>query len=175
MLIVQTMHSRSFGRKTINAYCSLWAGVVGFCSLFSLLTGDVVSAMKWRRLRKLPPSSRAFITSNPLYKWRIWFNSSPRSGRCCLALASLRHKIKAALWFKKFLEKNHLGKIRLGPPQTRDLRVCLRSATFFCNSPLFSTNLKVFLRTRGSWPQSRHWGVGGGMAWVAHLFPLSSQ
>jgi hypothetical protein len=34
MVIVQTMHSISFGGKTINAYCSLWAGVVGFCSLF---------------------------------------------------------------------------------------------------------------------------------------------
>jgi hypothetical protein len=30
MLIVQTMHSRSFGRKMKNAYCSQWAGVVGF-------------------------------------------------------------------------------------------------------------------------------------------------
>jgi hypothetical protein len=46
MLIVQTMHSRSFGWKMINAYCSLRAGVAGFGSLFLLLTGDVASAMK---------------------------------------------------------------------------------------------------------------------------------
>ncbi len=48
MLIVQTIHSRYFGGKTINAYYSLGAGVVGFCScsLFSLLTGYVASAMK---------------------------------------------------------------------------------------------------------------------------------
>ncbi len=174
MLIVQTMHSRSFGRKTINAYYSLWAGVVGFCFLFSLLTGDVVSAMKWHRLRKLPPSSRAFITSNPVYKWRIWFNSLPRRGRCCLALASLRHKIKAALWFKKFLEKKSF---RENPPwsfQTRDLRVCLKSATFFSNSPLFSTNPRGFWELVGPGPKVATGGWGG-MAWVAHLFPLSSQ
>jgi hypothetical protein len=46
MLNVQTMRSRSFGGKTTKAYCSLWAEVVGFRSLFlfSLLTGDVASA-----------------------------------------------------------------------------------------------------------------------------------
>ncbi len=89
------LQCRSFGGKTTKAYCSLWAGVVGFCSLFlfSLLTGGVVSAMKWRRLRKLPPSPQAFITSGPLYKWRIWFHSSPRWGRCFLTLASPRHDI----------------------------------------------------------------------------------
>jgi hypothetical protein len=42
------MHSRIFGGKTAKAYYSLLAGVVGFCSLFlfSLLTGDIASAMK---------------------------------------------------------------------------------------------------------------------------------
>jgi hypothetical protein len=47
-LTVQTMHSRSFGGKIKNAYCSSCAGVVGFCScaFVSLLTGDVTSAMK---------------------------------------------------------------------------------------------------------------------------------
>ncbi len=48
MLIVQTMHSRSFSKKMKNAYYSLWAGMVGFCScsFFLRLTGDVASAMK---------------------------------------------------------------------------------------------------------------------------------
>ncbi len=36
MLIVQTMHSRSFGGKIKNAYCSPWAKVVGFSSCSSL-------------------------------------------------------------------------------------------------------------------------------------------
>jgi hypothetical protein len=36
MLIVQTMHSRSFGGKIKNAYCSPWAGVVDFSSCSSL-------------------------------------------------------------------------------------------------------------------------------------------
>ncbi len=36
MLIVQTIHSRSFGGKIKNAYCSPWAGVVGFSSCSSL-------------------------------------------------------------------------------------------------------------------------------------------
>ncbi len=36
ILIVQTMHSRSFGRKMKNAYCSLLAGVVVFFSCSSL-------------------------------------------------------------------------------------------------------------------------------------------
>jgi hypothetical protein len=36
MLIVQTMHSRSFGGKIKNAYCSPWAGEVGFSSCSSL-------------------------------------------------------------------------------------------------------------------------------------------
>jgi hypothetical protein len=36
MLIVQTMHSRSFWGKMKNAYYSLWAGVVGFSSCSSL-------------------------------------------------------------------------------------------------------------------------------------------
>jgi hypothetical protein len=37
---------RSFGRKTKNAYCTLWAGVVGFCSISFSHTGGVASAMK---------------------------------------------------------------------------------------------------------------------------------
>ncbi len=36
MLIVQTMHSRSFGKKIKNAYYSPWAGVVSFSSCSSL-------------------------------------------------------------------------------------------------------------------------------------------
>jgi hypothetical protein len=36
MLILQTMHSRFFGGKIKNSYCSPWAGVVGFSSCSSL-------------------------------------------------------------------------------------------------------------------------------------------
>jgi hypothetical protein len=45
MLIVQTMHSLSFGSKIKNAQCSQWTGVVGFLFLFFSHTGDVVSVM----------------------------------------------------------------------------------------------------------------------------------
>jgi hypothetical protein len=48
MLIIQTMHSRSFGKKPIML--TIHYGLEGLAfvlsSLFSLLTGDVVSAMK---------------------------------------------------------------------------------------------------------------------------------
>jgi hypothetical protein len=45
MLIVQTMHSRSFCGKMKKAYCSQCTGVFGFLFLFFSPTGDVVSAM----------------------------------------------------------------------------------------------------------------------------------
>jgi hypothetical protein len=44
-VIVQTMHSRSFGGKMKNAYYSQWTGVVDFLFLFFSHTGDVFSAM----------------------------------------------------------------------------------------------------------------------------------
>ncbi len=154
------------------------------CSLFLLVTGDAVSAMKWRRLRKLPPLVTGFSNSSPLYKWRIQFHSSPQRGRCCLTLASPRHKTKAAVWLNKFLEKiinlriikklAYLGKIRQGPPpQTCDLQVCLKSATFFSNSSLFPQICGFFWKLAGPGPKvaTGGWGGGGGMAWVAILFP----
>ncbi len=50
-----------------NHKCLLWlewsASVL--CSLFSLLTGDVVSEMKLHRLRKLPPLVTGFYDLQP--------------------------------------------------------------------------------------------------------------
>ncbi len=103
MLNIQTMCSRIFGgktRKTTKACCSLWAGEVGFCScsLFMFLTGDVVSAMKWRQLKESPPSPQAFITSSSLYKWHIWFPSLPRRGWCFWYLHHQGMKFRHLFW-----------------------------------------------------------------------------
>jgi hypothetical protein len=65
------------------------------CSLFTLLTGDVVSAMKWRRLKEFPPSPQAFIISSSLFKWRVCFFA--RRGRWFLTLASPRYEIQASI------------------------------------------------------------------------------
>ncbi len=41
----------------------------------------------------------------------------------------------------------------------------------FVKSATFSTNLQVFLKTLGSWPQSRHWGLGWGDGLGRHFVP----
>ncbi len=71
MLNAQAMHSRFFGGKMKNAYCTVWAEVVDFFSCSSFHTGDVASAMMWCRLRWTPPLPLAFIVLSPLYKWNI--------------------------------------------------------------------------------------------------------
>ncbi len=92
-----------FGGKTTKSYCSLWAGVAGFCScsLYSLLT-DVVSAMKCCRLRKFLPFPLAFITSSSLYKWHIWYHSPPQRGRW---FWHLHYQGMRSILLKKFLAK----------------------------------------------------------------------
>ncbi len=83
MLNIKTMCSRIFGGKKTKAYCSLWAGVVSFCfcSLFSLLTGDVASAMKWRRLREKPSSPPVTDNASKLARQcrpdRMWSLDKP--------------------------------------------------------------------------------------------------
>ncbi len=98
------MHSRSFGGKTTKAYCSLWTGVVGFCScsFFSLLTGDIASAMKWQQLRELPPFPLAFLPSSSLNNWHIWSYSSPQRGWWFLMLASTWHGLWPSFDLKIF-------------------------------------------------------------------------
>ncbi len=62
MLIVQTMHSRSFGGKMFIVPNGLkWSAS---CSLFLSYTGDVASAMMCRRLRRTPLPALAFIASS---------------------------------------------------------------------------------------------------------------
>ncbi len=175
------MCSRIFWGKTTETYCSIWAGVVGFCSLFSLLIGDVSSAMKWGWLREKPSLPQAFITSIPLYSISGVFDFT-----AC-------HEEVGVFWYlhhqgiqfrhlffekKKFLEKiinlrvikelADLGKIHVNIPKTRCQWVCPKSAGWFKNPT-------ISLKTCGSWTKSHHWGGGGGMALVAILIPLLSS
>ncbi len=71
-----------------------WSAFV-LCSLFSLLIGDVASAMKWGRLREKAPSPQAFITSSPLYSISGVFDFKARHKEVggFLILASPRHNI----------------------------------------------------------------------------------
>ncbi len=131
MLNMQTMHNRSLAGKqqslTVH-YGLVWSASV-LCSLFSLLTGDVASAMKWHRLRKFPalpqashssqemlpllwsdtdwesspPSPQAFITSSSLYKRQIRCQNLPQRGRWFLTLAFPRYEVSPSILLKKFL------------------------------------------------------------------------
>ncbi len=77
-----------------------WSGQPLF--LFVSHTGVVVSAMMWRQLKGTPPPALAFIASRPLYKWDIWYYSSPRIGRCYSMLTSSRHGLWPSFSLNKF-------------------------------------------------------------------------
>ncbi len=160
-----------------------WSGQLLFFVLCSYSSQEMLS-LQWNDADwgSCPPWSRAFITSSPLNKWRILFHSSPQRSRCCLTIASPRYKIKAAFWLNKFLEKiinlriikksADLGKIRLGPPPK------LATCKFASNTLLFSQIHHFFHKSGGFSENSRVLAPklplrdgGGGMAWVAILFP----
>ncbi len=52
------------------------------------------------------PFPLAFIPSISLYMWRIWSYGSPRRGRCCLMLASIRHSLWPSFDLKIFTIKS---------------------------------------------------------------------
>ena len=105
---MQTMCSSIFAGKQqrLTVHYELeWSALFLFLFLFTSLTGDVASVMKWCQLRKFPPLPQACISSRSLYKWHIQCQNPPRRGRWFLTFASPRYEFQASILSKMFLAK----------------------------------------------------------------------
>ncbi len=152
MLNMQTMCSRMFGRKPTETYCSIWAGVVSFCSLFFVLAPHRRCCLcnEVRPTEGEAPLATGFynLKSTILYSVSGIFDFKARHDEVGVFWHLQHQGIKFRHLFckKKFLEKiinlrvikelADLGKIHVKVPKTRSLQVCPKSADF-------SENLRV--------------------------------
>ena len=81
MLNMQTMCSSIFGGKATWAYCSLWAGVVGF--VLVLVHDSHRSCCLWNEVTPtegVPLLDTGFYNLSSLYKWHNCRQNLPRRG-----------------------------------------------------------------------------------------------
>ncbi len=146
-----------------------WSGPLCSSSFFTLLTQDVVSAMRWLRLREIPPPlPQAFITSSSLYKWRILFPSRPRRGRWFLALQ--RYEIQASILSKNFLEK--IINLRV-INELVSFRKSHMTAPYFPPADFVTKTLQISWKLKGSGPKVAT-EVGGEWLGSPSWIPLPS-
>ncbi len=109
ILNMQTMCRSIFSGKTTRAYCSLWAGVVGFCSCSWSRLSQEMLPLEWSDTDwgSSPTSTQVFLTSSSQNKWRICRQNLPQRGRWFLTLASPRYEVSASILLKKVSCKIH--------------------------------------------------------------------
>ena len=169
MLNVQTMCSSIFGGKTTRAYCSLWAGVVGF---FLALDHDSRRrCCLWNEVtptKGVPPLATGFYNAGLLYHEEVggfWhmYQQGMRSPHLFCYKDFLQNPFIKELVEIERIFTSHVTALRrstggsyAGLVSASKWRICL-------NQP----HLTTFPWLR-SW--IHHWG-GGKMAWVAILYP----
>jgi hypothetical protein len=116
------------------------------------------------------PSRTGFYCLQTLYKWRIWYCSSPWRGRCCLMFTSSRYSPWPPFSLNKFL----ILTINFTVITNGRLWVIIRQYGLQICVPNFQTCSASLAQIHTSCLQIRHWEFRFS-AWVAILAPSTSQ